>query len=67
FALQGPCVEITSTREYANRSMFTVSKITSAELLCLIYIAGVQDTKESSVWFLSSKEWIWSGLTMNSN
>ncbi|CAG8790000.1 11725_t:CDS:1, partial [Dentiscutata erythropus] len=38
-ALQGPCVEITSTEEYANRSTFTVSKITSAEPLCLSDVA----------------------------
>ncbi|CAG8796016.1 8070_t:CDS:1, partial [Racocetra persica] len=52
-ALQGPCIEIASTGEYANGSMFTVSKIASAELLCLSDVAGVQDTRGSLVWFLS--------------
>ncbi|CAG8586372.1 24247_t:CDS:1, partial [Racocetra persica] len=66
-ALQGPCVEITSTGEYTNRSTFAVSKITSAEPLCYSDVIGVQDTRGSSVWFLSPLGWIWSGLTTNPN
>ncbi|CAG8601966.1 6058_t:CDS:2 [Cetraspora pellucida] len=53
-ALQGPCVEIASTGEYANRSTFTVSKITSAKPLCLSDVAGVQDTRGSSLFMMSS-------------
>ncbi|CAG8856908.1 33420_t:CDS:1, partial [Gigaspora margarita] len=43
------------------------SKITSAEPICFGDVAGVQDSRRSSVWFLSPKGWIWSGLTMNPN
>ncbi|CAG8528724.1 33894_t:CDS:2 [Racocetra persica] len=58
-ALQGPCVEITSSGEYSNGSTFAVSKITSVEPLCYSDIAGVQDTRGSSVWFLSPLGWVW--------
>ncbi|CAG8839810.1 32675_t:CDS:1, partial [Gigaspora margarita] len=66
-AQQGPCVEISSSGEYSNGSIFTVSKIASAEPICFDNVSGVQDSRGSSVWFLSPKEWIWSGLTMNPN
>ncbi|CAG8538118.1 16646_t:CDS:2 [Gigaspora margarita] len=56
FVLQGPCTEITSSGEYSNGSTFAVSQITSAEPLCLSDVTGVQDTRGSSVWFLSPKE-----------
>ncbi|CAG8483411.1 10826_t:CDS:1, partial [Racocetra fulgida] len=52
-ALQGPCVEITSIGEYSNRSTFAITQITSAEPLCFSDVAGVKDTRGSSVWFLS--------------
>ncbi|KAF0395995.1 hypothetical protein F8M41_010156 [Gigaspora margarita] len=66
-ALQGPCVEITSTGEYTNRSSFAITQITSAEPLCYSDVAGVQDTRGSSVWFMSTKGWVWFGLTTNPN
>ncbi|CAG8795058.1 2510_t:CDS:1, partial [Racocetra fulgida] len=44
-ALQGPCVEITSTGEYSNGSTFAVTQITSAEPLCFSDVAGVKDTR----------------------
>ncbi|CAG8831581.1 33666_t:CDS:1, partial [Gigaspora margarita] len=57
-AQQGPCVEISSSGEYSNRSTFTVSKITSAKPICFGDVASVQDSRGSSVWFLSQKGWI---------
>ncbi|CAG8617866.1 40078_t:CDS:1 [Gigaspora margarita] len=64
---KGPCVEITSIGEYSNGSTFPVSQITSAQPICFSDVAGVQDTRGSSVWYLSPKGWIWSGLTTNPN
>ncbi|CAG8512565.1 14060_t:CDS:1 [Dentiscutata heterogama] len=66
-ALQGPCVEIASTGKYTNGSSFAVIQITSAEPLCYSNVAGVQDTRGSSVWFMSPQGWVWSGLTTNLN
>ncbi|CAG8553327.1 10019_t:CDS:2, partial [Scutellospora calospora] len=51
-----PCVEITSIKEYSNESTFPVSQISSAQPLCFSDIAGVKDTRSSSVWYLSPKE-----------
>ncbi|CAG8771769.1 17329_t:CDS:1, partial [Racocetra persica] len=66
-ALQGPCVEISSTGEYLNGSTFAVTQITSAEPLCYSDVVGAQDTRGSSVWFLSPLGWVWSGLMTNPN
>ncbi|CAG8767212.1 45554_t:CDS:2, partial [Gigaspora margarita] len=66
-AQQGPCVEISSSGEYSNGNTFLVSKITFAEPICFGDVAGVQDSRANSVWFLSPKGWIWSGLTTNPN
>ncbi|CAG8628682.1 3138_t:CDS:2, partial [Racocetra persica] len=63
--LQGLYAEITSTGEYSNGSTFAVTQITSAEPLCYSDVAGIQDTRESSVWFLSSQRWVWSSLMTN--
>ncbi|KAF0459590.1 hypothetical protein F8M41_000731 [Gigaspora margarita] len=45
-ALQGPCVKITSTEKYTNRSSFAITQITFAEPLCYSDVADIQDTRE---------------------